>query len=709
MFSYFDGHTQVKDIVGLAESNPDSLYIAAEKQLEQATDNLEQAEVYHALGWASYYLDKADNGLSYFLKELKIYEESLQENVDARARSLLALSNSYYGLGQLLPADSVLTIAQSLFPDIQDETLKMDILLEAGWITREQGRHLEALDAYLKGLDLAISNNDSIRIADAHVKIGVVYHVMGDNVKTKEYYDKALISLKSLGLHVKEARLYNNYGLYYQGLNQPTKAIAFFEKSVEMNDTLGNPRGVAIATENIGLLCFEEHENNTLALQQFDKSLTIWRAEEDIYSQAITLGYKNNVYLAQQEFKQVVDTGLVILNLSLEAGSKSVETEALRQLAYGHHGLNQNEVAFTYFEKYHNLKDSLSKINDFDEIKLMGQRFEIQQAHVRDSLELVIQHQEVQGKLEAKNRRQRFVTIILLVGLTGLILIVFLLFKGRRERQRSAAIIERTNQELQAKNDSIIDSINYAKRIQTSILPSTSDLTKCFPEHFVFYQPKDIVAGDFYWLSSAKNNGTDFTFLAAADCTGHGVPGAMVSIVCEGALRKAVNELNLTDPAAILEAVSEIVESHFDQGDLAINDGMDIALVSVKKEKEGYHLKYAGANNPLWVIKSETNAIKEIKATKRPIGKYINPIPYKTSSLTLDSGDLIYLFSDGFADQFGGEKGKKYKYSALKKLFLKHKHLTLEKQLNAYKNEFENWRGEIEQIDDVCVLGIKFV
>lgn len=117
----------------------------------------------------------------------------------------------------------------------------------------------------------------------------------------------------------------------------------------------------------------------------------------------------------------------------------------------------------------------------------------------------------------------------------------------------------------------------------------------------------------------------------------------------------------------LLGAVSEIVKYHFDQGDLAINDGMDIALVSVKKEKEGYHLKYAGANNPLWVIKNETNAIKEIKATKRPIGKYINPIPYKTSSLALDSGDLIYLFSDGFADQFGGEKGKKYKYSALKK------------------------------------------
>lgn len=702
------GFGQATSLLELSESNPDSVFQVAQKNLLNATSDVEKAKAYHILGWSDYHLGSVDNGLSYFLKEAAVYENFSDSHADVKARNLLALANAYYGSGQLLPADSVLIIAQSLFPQLNDEGLKIDILLESGWVTREQGRHLDALDAYLKGLDIAISNKDGARIADANIKIGVVYHVMGDYPKTKEYYDKALISFQTLDLDIREARLYNNYGLYYQEINQPTKAIAFFEKSIEMNDTLGNPRGVAIATENIGLLCFEEFENNTLALQQFDKSLKIWRAEEDIYSQAITLGYKNNVYLAQKKFNYVVDTGHHVLDLSLASGSKSVQIEALRQLAYGYHGLDKDNIAFQYFEQHHNLKDTLSQLNDFDEIKLMGQRFEIKQAHVKDSLELVIQHQQVQAGLETKNRRQRFISIILLIGFTALILIVFLLFKSRKERQKSAAIIERANKELQSKNDAIIDSINYAKRIQASILPTKKDMYACFPDHFVLYQPKDIVAGDFYWLSAAGENGTDSTFLAAADCTGHGVPGAMVSIVCEGALRKAINEFHLTDPAEILESVSKIVQSHFDQGDLEINDGMDICLIAVKETKDGYDIHYAGANNPLWIIRSGQDIVEELKPTKRPIGRYINPIPFQTKKTHIKKGDSVYLFSDGYADQFGGMKGKKYKYSALKKLFLSNAHLPVHKQEYVYAQELENWRGDIEQIDDICVIGVQF-
>jgi serine phosphatase RsbU (regulator of sigma subunit) len=188
---------------------------------------------------------------------------------------------------------------------------------------------------------------------------------------------------------------------------------------------------------------------------------------------------------------------------------------------------------------------------------------------------------------------------------------------------------------------------------------------------------------------------------AAADCTGHGVPGAMVSVVCNNALNRSVREHRLTKPGQILDKTREIVIQEFEKSDEVVKDGMDIALCSL----EGKILEYAGANNPLWIIRN--GEILETKANKQPIGKFDNSEPFTTHTFELQKGDNIYIFTDGYVDQFGGEKGKKFKAQAFRELLLSYQEKIMEEQKTIIDETFEKWRGDLEQLDDVCIIGVR--
>jgi serine phosphatase RsbU (regulator of sigma subunit) len=190
-------------------------------------------------------------------------------------------------------------------------------------------------------------------------------------------------------------------------------------------------------------------------------------------------------------------------------------------------------------------------------------------------------------------------------------------------------------------------------------------------------------------------------FFAVADCTGHGVPGAMVSVVCNNALNRSVREYGLTIPGEILDKTRDIVVQEFEQSEEDVKDGMDIALCSI----EGMKLQYAGAYNPLWIIRN--GAIIETKANKQPIGQFDDPKPYTTHSFDLEQGDVIYIFSDGYVDQFGGDKGKKFKAKVFRNLLLSIQDQSMEEQNNSIDNTFERWKGDLEQLDDVCVIGVR--
>lgn len=259
--------------------------------------------------------------------------------------------------------------------------------------------------------------------------------------------------------------------------------------------------------------------------------------------------------------------------------------------------------------------------------------------------------------------------------------------------------IEEQHQVLEEQHQEITDSINYAKRIQDAILPPLKLVKGYMPDSFILYKPKDIVAGDFYWMEGINN----LIIFAAADCTGHGVPGAMVSVVCHNAMNRAVKEFMLIKPNEILDKTREIVLETFEKSDEDVNDGMDIALCSINTESK--KLNFAGANNGLYLIRN--NEVTQIKPDKQPIGNYKDAKPFTNHEMDLQKGDVIYAFSDGYPDQFGGPKGKKFMYKPFRNLLLEIHKEPMDKQHNILLEAFEKWRGELEQIDDVCVIGVR--
>jgi serine phosphatase RsbU (regulator of sigma subunit) len=294
--------------------------------------------------------------------------------------------------------------------------------------------------------------------------------------------------------------------------------------------------------------------------------------------------------------------------------------------------------------------------------------------------------------------------VFFVVGILLCLILIFFVIRSNMLRKQTNLELKEQKHIVEEKNKEITDSITYAKRLQEAILPSLASVKKHLPDSFVLYKPKDIVAGDFYWMNTFDNGDI---LVAAADCTGHGVPGAMVSVVCSNALNRTVNEFGIREPGKILDKTRELVIETFERSGAEVKDGMDISLAAILKSDDTGHktILWAGANNPLWYI--ENGELKEITANKQPIGKFDNAKPFTTHKLNLPKGSSLFLFTDGYADQFGGPKGKKFKYKQLNELILSHLSLSEDLKKKMLEERFIEWKGKNEQVDDVCVIGIR--
>lgn len=287
--------------------------------------------------------------------------------------------------------------------------------------------------------------------------------------------------------------------------------------------------------------------------------------------------------------------------------------------------------------------------------------------------------------------------------LTSLVVTYTITYYFKGENEQYEAKLENMHQLVSEQNKEITDSIKYAKHIQNAILPPIELLNNYLSSSFVFYRPKAIVAGDFYWIYEEEKQ--DKVYIAAADCTGHGVPGAMVSLVCYTALNRAVGEFGNTQPAGILDKTRELVVETFEHQQMgssttSLQDGMDISLICL--DKKNNCIEWAGANNPLWIHRKDAGVLEEFKADKQAVGKVTQARPFSNHRIDIKKGDRIYLFTDGFADQFGGPNGKKFKYARLKESLLQ---LGQDPELELGEL-LQNWQGHLEQVDDILVLGI---
>lgn len=265
--------------------------------------------------------------------------------------------------------------------------------------------------------------------------------------------------------------------------------------------------------------------------------------------------------------------------------------------------------------------------------------------------------------------------------------------------QQKTEELNKTLNELRSQTLELTDSISYAKRIQKAILRHPAYIKEVFPESFFLYKPKDIIGGDFYLAELIDEK----IVLVVADCTGHGVPGAIISVVCGNALKRSFRKVGLNDAAKVLEQTRDLVINTFEGSDEDIKDGMDIALCII--DPRTHQLNYAGANISLHY--TENGRLNELKANKQPVGSHVNKLPFTNHYVQLSKGDSIYAFTDGLPDQFGGPRGKKFKYKQLRELIQASQHHTMYKQGERINSAFENWKGNLAQVDDVCVMGVR--
>lgn len=315
------------------------------------------------------------------------------------------------------------------------------------------------------------------------------------------------------------------------------------------------------------------------------------------------------------------------------------------------------------------------------------------------------------------------------IGPTSIIIffaiIIFIVFKLRDKRLKKAKIhlekiVEERTAALKHKEQEITDSIKYALRIQLSIIPTQEKVKSLLPKSFLYYKPKDIVSGDFYWIDELDEQ----VLFAAVDCTGHGVPGAMMSVIGLKLLTQAVQDKNLSVPADILQYLDAGVNDTLRQSSdpSAVKDGMDLAVCNL--DYKTLKLQYAGAFNSMVLVRKNIstsytitnsrevfygNDMLEIKSDKCPIGSNLDGVAddYTNHIVQLQKDDCIYIYTDGYADQFGGPKGKKFKYNKLKDVLIENAHLLMSEQYDALDKSFNTWRGNQEQVDDVLVIGVK--
>ncbi|MBA3682359.1 MAG: tetratricopeptide repeat protein [Bacteroidetes bacterium] len=589
----------------------------------------------------------------------------------------------------------------------------------------DQGNYQKALIANLEALTIYEQRKEDAKLALVYGNIGQLYDKLNLIDKNIYYCEKSLKLCKKLNNEYGEANCLANLAGNYLKKGKTKQAFEMMDRVVEIYTKFNDSLSLSSAYNNLGFmnrLIGNSKEGKTYYL----KAIVICKRLKNTQSLLLYLHNLSSIYVVEKNYLEAERTSKEVLSL---IGNDNVEQRLLtyRLLATIYPYLNKADEAQKYLDNFVELKDSVFSKENASSMARLQTLFETEKQ------DLKIQNLEKDKTLQATQIKKRNTTITAVtIGLGLCLLLIFAVYRSYRLKQKANLIITEQKEKVESQRDElkhkkevieekqkeITDSINYAKRIQEAILPTVSDINKHFPSNFVYYKPKDIVAGDFYWMHTTN----DHVFIAAADSTGHGVPGAMVSIVCSNALDKAVKDFGLTKPGEILDKTTDlVVEAFVKNGEVTkgemgeeIKDGMDISLLCIdKKNKKVF---WSGANNQLWYVAPELiispaqgvfREMKEIKADKQPIGRNDHRKEFTTHEIPYEEGTVFYLMTDGYADQFGGPKGKKFKYKNLELLLTEHCALTLPDQKNNLSAIFDSWRSGHEQVDDVTILGIQ--
>ena len=563
-----------------------------------------------------------------------------------------------------------------------------------GLALSEKNRLDESLEILHESYRIARKYRNKLTESHATNNIGTIYRSLKEYKKAIRFYEKSFAIFKD---SAAAPETFNNIGLCYSDLGEKDKAMRYFQLSLRFSESPDHQLNKANTLLNLAdIYISKEDEEN--AMLYFNKALQTNKEIDNPYG--VSYSYERIANLLRREKKY---------GPALEAARQAFSIAKANHLLYNlqersrtlydiYKEQNRLDSALYYYEQHNAYVDQYTKQTNREELIRKQFYYEYQN---KEELAATKHKKELEVASE-KNKRQRIVLIFVLVFFLGMLIVGFFVVKSYRRTKKMNQIIESQKKEVEHKNREILDSISYAKRIQTAILPPDSYFKSKFEQSFILYLPKDIVAGDFYWL---EERGRQILF-AVADCTGHGVPGAMVSVVCHNALNRCTREFKLTQPNEILNKTREIIIHEFEKSREEVKDGMDISLCCL--DLESMQITWSGANNPLCIIRNKE--LIEFKADKQPIGNYSFSKDFSLHEFQLQKDDVLYLFSDGYIDQFGGESpenGKKFKSKRLKNLLSSIAELDTAQQKIILEREFHNWKGQLDQVDDICIVGIK--
>ena len=580
--------------------------------------------------------------------------------------------------------------------------------------------------------------------------IGSLYLDIDKNDKAEECFSIVLNSLDSIGLHNFYLQtLYINSGILYEQKQDYIKAKEFYQKALKIAIETNDIKNEILVYLNLSSLNNNMHKYDK-SLVYATKALSLSKkidSKESIASSNKVLGV---VFNKMGQYRKAIQHLKSASDIYLEIGYLNYIVMVFEELMNSYHSLGDYKNAFIYSHKFIVYNDSINSMESQKSLNLLNTKYETEKKEkqiIQQQADLKTSKLETEKEKAEKEKQQTQRNMFVIAF--GL-MIIFAVFVYRSYKQKKKANIllaeqkdqitdaneelNQQNEEITAQRDEIesqrdivinqkekieeihheiSESINYATRLQKAILPEEEILNKYLSEHFVLFKPKDKVSGDFYWWSHIEN----YTIITAADSTGHGVPGAFMSMLGSSFLREIVQKEYITHTGVILRKLrKEIIKSLKQKGDIGEQkDGMDMAIITIDHKTN--IVQFSGANNPLYIISNGTltdlnpldgfENFYEIKPDKMPIAIYEKMDNFKAHEIQLNKGDQIYMFSDGYADQFGGPKGKKFKYKPFKRLLFENRDKPMQDQKEILDNAFKTWQGEEEQVDDVIILGIR--
>ncbi|CAN5137836.1 hypothetical protein BH09BAC5_BH09BAC5_15910 [soil metagenome] len=610
----------------------------------------------------------------------------------------MGMALAFYVGGNLDSAIFYFEIARQQAEKNKNITDLASVYSNFGNVYGDKGDNRKCIQYYLIASDYTAKLNKPDKAAYIIVNIGTVYSVLGQHDSALVYYVKAKDLLTGIDKNqVKLPIVYNNIGATYLELKDTAKAEIAFTEALRISTFHNNQRGLATAYDHLGVIVFSKGFHDS-AFVMLNNAISIYEktgSKAGISEARVHLG---ELYFIDKKYDQAIEclnTGRIIAVELQDYYNLKMYYSVLSQV---YEAKGDFQKALDFHKQFTIIKDTIFNLNNSNVVSEMKTQLENEKGL-----------REIEA-LNAKDQKKTFI-IYSAIAVGFLFLLLLVVFYNRYQvKKRSGEMLALQNEEIQnqkdiieEKNKDVTDSIRYAQRIQNAILPSKEAIKGIFAESFVLFRPKDIVSGDFYWFEDLG----DYKLFSVVDCTGHGVPGAMLSVVGNNLLNKAVLDEKLIMPDKLLQYLNENISHMLRQKheDTIIEDGMDIAMCAYHVPTQT--LYYSGSFNSLYHI--HNGILTETKSDKLFIGNYyIHPDKkFQLHSIKAEKGDAFYVFSDGFADQFGGPAGKKFKYKPFQDLLLKIHKEKMEMQGEILNATFDEWKSKLDQVDDVCVIGIR--